>query len=145
MRKLILVIVLFTATKGLLHAQTDLSVSPFALLVPALVATLEIPVANNVGLEGYVLAAEGGGVVNLNARYYLTPKRGHDGFNIGMFVGGGTDLGVGPGFSFGYKTVSERGVLFDVGFGLGRSLSDEFGGPLPYAKLNFGYRFQSRN
>lgn len=145
MRKLILVIVLFTATKGLLNAQTDVSISPFGLLIPAFVGTVEIPIANSMGLEGYVLAVEGGGVVNLNARYYLTPKRGHDGFNIGMFVGGGTDLGVGPGFSFGYKTVSERGVIFDVGFGLGRSLTDDFGGPLPYGKLNFGYRFQTRD
>ncbi len=144
MRKLILVIVLFTASKSLLSAQTDVSISPFGLLIPAFVGTVEVPVADYIGLEGYLLAVEGGAVVNLNGRYYLNPKRGYDGFNIGIFVGGATELGVGPGFTFGYKTVSERGLLFDVGFGIGRSLSDG-GLPLPYAKLNFGYRFQKRD
>jgi hypothetical protein len=45
------------------------------------------------------------------------------------------------GQTVGYKTVSSRGLLFDVGLGLGRSLTGS-GTVLPYARLNFGYRFQ---
>lgn len=142
MRKLMLALALFLSTQVLLKAQTDVSVSPFGLLIPALVLTVERPVAEYIGLEGYLLTAEGVAVVNLNARYYLNTKLGHDGFNIGFFVGGATELGVGPGFSFGYKTVSPRGLLFDVGLGLGRSLTNDIGA-LPYGKLNFGYRFQT--
>ena len=141
MKNSILILALFISAPSLLKAQTDVSVSPFGLLVPALVLTVEHPIAEYMGLEGYLLAAEGGGAVNLNARYYLNTKRGYDGFNIGFFVGGATDIGVGPGFAFGYKTVSSRGLLFDVGFGLGRSLTGS-GVVLPYGKLNFGYRFQ---
>ena len=145
MKNFFFTVLILTCSQGLTHAQTDVSISPFGLLIPVFVGTVEAPVADYIGLEGYLLAAEGGALLNVNGRYYLNPKRGYDGFNIGIFVGGGIDLGVGPGFSLGYKNVSERGVLFDVGFGLGRSLSNEWSGPLPYAKLNFGYRFQKKD
>lgn len=50
------------------------------------------------------------------------------------------ELGVGLGFIFGYKIVFERGLFFDVGFGIGCLFLD--GGLLLfYVKFNFGYCF----
>lgn len=122
MRKLLLLPILLLGFNALLNAQTDVSLSPFGLLIPALVFSVEGLIGNDAGLEGYLLAAEGGFGLYANGSYYLNSKRGHDGFKIGFFVGGFTNGGVGPGFSFGYKTVSEKGLLFDVGLGLGHFL-----------------------
>jgi len=93
MRKLLLLPILLLGFNALLNAQTDVSLSPFGLLVPALVFSVEGPIGNDVGLEGYLLAAEGGFGLYANGSYYLNSKRGHDGFKIGFFVGGFTDGG----------------------------------------------------
>lgn len=156
MRKIIIILVLFFTTKTFLHAQTDVSASPLALIALGIAASVEYPLAPSFGLEGYLVTSPIAGFFagSVSSKHYLRPKRGNDGFNIGLFAGGGSRMGSGLGFNVGYKTVSERGFILDFGFGLGRTL---FGGSdisassrfrsveiTPYLKLNVGYRFSKK-
>ena len=109
MRKLLLLPILLLGFNALLNAQTDVSLSPFGLLVPALVFSVEGPIGNDVGLEGYLLAAEGGFGLYANGSYYLNSKRGHDGFKIGFFVGGFTDGGLALVLALGIKPFLKKG------------------------------------
>ena len=47
---------------------------------------------------------------------------------------------VGVGFLIGYKWISRKNILFEIGAGLGRSFTeDDY--LLGYGKLHMGYRF----
>jgi hypothetical protein len=147
MRKIIFLLLLFTIPGTLLNAQTDVSLSPLAFLDPGIALSVEGPVSKHSGLEGYLLIIEDIRLVNINASYYLSPKRGYDGFNIGWFVAGGHWFNMarfGPGFTVGYKVVAKKGVIFDVAAGIGRDINTGFGEAIPYGKLNFGYRFPKK-
>ena len=154
MRKIIIILVLFLTPKTILHAQTDVSASPLALIALGLAASAEHPLAPSFGLEGYLITVPLAGFFAgyVSPKHYLRPKRGNDGFNIGLFAGGGSGMGSGVGFNLGYKTVSKRGFILDFGFGFGRTI---FGASnisssvnveiTPYLKLNTGYRFQKKD
>lgn len=156
MRKIIIILALFVTTKSTLHAQIDVTASPLALIALGLAASVEYPLAPSFGLEGYLVTSPIAGFFagSVSSKHYFRPKRGNDGFNVGLFAGGGTNVGAGLGFNVGFKAVSKHGIIFDCGFGLGRSFwgnsdfstSEGFGiTPLtPYVKLNIGYRFPKK-
>lgn len=142
MRKLLFVFVissLFFAKS--INAQSEIKLSPVILGGVGMVS-FEYGFNENVGVEMILLAASGGAGAAVSGKYYLNPNRGLDRFHLGMFLGTGTDLGPGFGFLFGTKMVSEKGLLFEVGIGLGRTFD---GGVIPYFKLDFGYRFGRKN
>jgi hypothetical protein len=154
--QIIIILALFFATKSTIHAQIDVSASPLALIALGLAASVEYPLAPSFGLEGYLITVPLAGFFagSVSSKHYLRPKRGNDGFNVGLFAGGGSRMGPGLGFNVGYKTVSKRGFILDFGFGLGRTLfwgSDISASTgfrsveiTPYLKLNVGYRFPKK-
>lgn len=126
-----------------LRAQVDIAASPIALLFGGLLASAEVPLATDWGLEASTFAIVEGGVFWVSGKYYFNPKQGIDGFHVGAFLGGGSEgIGFGPGFLFGYKVASAKGLIFNVGLGVGRNLGD--GNPIPYFSGNLGYRFGNR-
>lgn len=126
-----------------LRAQVDIAASPVALLFGGLLVSAEVPLGSDWGLEANAFAAVGVGAFWVSGKYYFNPKQGIDGFHVGAFLGGGSEgIGFGPGFLFGYKVASAKGLIFNVGLGIGRNLGD--GNPIPYFSGNLGYRFGNR-
>lgn len=120
------------------HAQTELKVSPVALLFGGLALSAEQQISPSFGLDADILASADGLGANLSGKYYFDPKQGIDRFHIGIFAGGFTDNGVGGGFLAGYKWISTKRIVFEAGAGVGRTTD---GGITPYGKLHLGYRF----
>lgn len=90
-----------------------------------------------------MFAAEGEGIVYATGKYFFNLRQGCDKFNVGAFIGAGGgsgDSGLGAGFLLGYKTVSNKRVLLDIGLGVGRGGGDIE--TIPYFKFNLGYRFE---
>ena len=139
MKKLLLIILLAIAYQTTSQAQVDLQANPIILLWGIFHVSTEFKVNDNVGAGFDVIAAdEGFGLIGVG-KYYMNPNLGRDKFYIGLFLGGGSDAGVGGGFLAGYKWLSQGGVSFELSLGGGRGTGDlEF---FPYAKLGVGYRF----
>ena len=117
-------------------AQTELKISPVALLIPGLALSVEQGLTESWGLDGDVFFAEDAFYANLSGKYYFNPERGIDRFHIGLF-GGGNNSGIGIGFLTGYKVLSRKNFLFEAGLGIGRGFDDAIIG---YAKLHIGFR-----
>jgi Protein of unknown function (DUF3575) len=113
--------------------------------------------------------------VNLIGKYYFNPKQGSDGFYAGGFLRFvSRDLQatatidsletqeisynakrLGLGFGLGYKIVSQKGFVFDIGTGLGRTIFQDnnlettnenvdtpnWNKTLFYTRIGIGYRF----
>ncbi len=114
--------------------------------------------------------------VNLIGKYYFNPKHGADGFyadafaryvyrNIEATYKGGdatedtkidiTRKQAGLGFGLGYKVVSQKGFVFDIGTGIGRAIftddninvsEDDYDYPsiiktMGFVRIGLGYRF----
>lgn len=139
-KQLILMIVLIVSTLQLVQAQTELKISPAALLAGAGAVGLEYGITEDFGVEVEAWAAPGGGALFVLGKYYLNPRKGLDRFHVGVLAGGITDLGAGFGFMAGSKIVSRKNITFEFGLGLGRSFSQ---GIFPYGKFHVGYRFRS--
>ena len=156
MKNFFFTVLLLTCSLGLTHAQTDVSISPYSLIVAKPAFSVEQSIARQVGLEGFFrlnniitdpfgLNRRYSMVINANIRYYLDPKKGYDRFHLGLFAGGATNgFSLGAGFSLGYKIISEKRIFLDVATGAGRTLTGE-GDVWPYGKLNIGYRFRKRD
>lgn len=138
MKKLGILPVLLLASLHHLNAQTELKVSPVALLFGGLAFSAEQQITPSFGLDADILAAVDGFGANLSGKYYFDPREGIDRFHIGIFAGGITDNGVGGGFLAGYKWVSSKRIVFEAGVGVGRTFD---GGITGYGKLHLGYRF----
>lgn len=138
MKKIWTLPVLLLASLHHLNAQTELKVSPVALLFGGLAFSAEQQIAPSFGLDADILAAVDGFGANLSGKYYFDPREGIDRFHIGIFAGGITDNGVGGGFLAGYKWVSSKRIVFEAGVGVGRTFD---GGITGYGKLHLGYRF----
>ena len=138
MKKILTLTVLLLASLHHLNAQTELKVSPLALLFGGLALSAEQQITPSFGLDADILAAVDGFGANLSGKYYFDPNQGIDRFHIGIFAGGITDNGVGGGFLAGYKWVSSKRIVFEAGVGVGRTFD---GGITGYGKLHLGYRF----
>ncbi|MBK8565452.1 MAG: DUF3575 domain-containing protein [Saprospiraceae bacterium] len=112
----------------------------------------------------------------LTGKYYFSPKHGADGFYVNGFgrytnrnlqasykndpenvgrKGEFTRQQVGIGFGLGYKAISNKGFVFDIGTGIGRSVFShnstnydeneykipEFFRTMGYFRIGLGYRF----
>jgi hypothetical protein len=125
------------------QAQVELKTNPIALLFEVVPVSVEYVISDDLGGELDILATSDGGWAYLAGKLYFSPKVRADGFHIGGFTGifgDGYDSSGGVGFFAGYKAVSRKNVIFEVGLGLGRAFSDDIGA-LPYAKFHLGYRF----
>ena len=138
MKKSLLLPLLLLASLHRMNAQTELKVSPVALLFGGLAFSAEQQITPSFGLDADILAAVDGFGANLSGKYYFDPQQGIDRFHIGIFAGGITDNGVGGGFLAGYKWVSSKRIVFEAGVGVGRTFD---GGITGYGKLHLGYRF----
>jgi hypothetical protein len=124
-----------------LSAQTDLKISPVALLFERLAFSAEFGVGrgDDFGLDVDLIIYSGPISYNVSGKYYFQPKRGLDGFHIGAFAGNlGDEDSFGLGFLAGFKAVSLKRVVFEVGLGVGRSFISY--GAIGYGKLHVGYR-----
>ena len=138
MKKILLA---FFLTSYLVHAaaQTEVKISPLPLLFGGIAASLEFGTSRDFGIDADLYFIDGSGGGNVSAKYYLTPNYGLDQFHIGGFVGAREEA-VGVGFLIGYKWISRKNILFEIGAGLGRSFTeDDY--LLGYGKLHMGYRF----
>jgi hypothetical protein len=138
MKKILTFLTFLFASLHHVNAQTELKVSPVALLFGGLAFSAEQQISPSFGLDADILAAVDGFGANLSGKYYFDPKVGIDRFHIGIFAGGITDNGVGGGFLAGYKWVSTKRIVFEAGVGVGRTFD---GGVTGYGKLHLGYRF----
>ncbi|MEZ4984160.1 MAG: DUF3575 domain-containing protein [Saprospiraceae bacterium] len=160
-------------------AQIDVTVNPIGLLFGDLSVGADFVLSDVFSVEGTI--GYGGGKddftslkwsnvpVTVVGKYYFNPDDGADKFYADAFLRfigrsykadgttsyaeySQTRLGIGVGI--GYKAVSRGGVVFDIGFGVGRALvdntkfeaeGDEFTVDWPdimfQGKLGVGYRF----
>lgn len=128
-----------------LSAQFEIKSNPIALLFEVGAVSMEYSNLKDWGGQIDIYAAADGGVVFGSAKYYLIPKYGADRFHVGAFLSQPFEEDrVGIGFLIGYKLVSKKRIVFEVGLGAGRLIGDsssyDFTG---YGNLNIGYRFLS--
>ena len=121
-----------------LHAQTEIKVSPVALLATVGAISVEHGFNDDFGMEADLYFTGGGGALILSAKYYFNPRKGLDRFHAGIYTGLLSEASAGIGFLAGTKIISEKNILFEIGLGIGRTFE---GGFLPYFKLHLGYRF----
>ena len=134
---------------GVLKAQFDVSVNPVGLLFNSYTVSLEKGMSNNFGVElnlGYNTSkyevfedelSSSGFDARIMAKYYLSPSKGLDRFNIAPYFKFGTNsftdgtdevsnTRVAGGFYLGYKTVSTGGIFFEIGFGVGKAFVNSY-------------------
>lgn len=135
-----LLLLLFALFLSKTHAQTEIKLSPFPLLFGVAAVSLEHGLSESWGLDADLIAGQGAFGGNLSGKYYFNPKTSIDRFHIGVFTGNlGGEQTFGIGFLAGYKVVSAKNILFEIGLGAGRSFNGE--SILGYGKLHIGYRF----
>ena len=145
MKNLLLAFCLFTfATTA--SAQFEIKSNPIALLFEIGVVSMEYSNLKDWGGQLDIYAAADGGVVFGSAKYYLIPKYGADRFHVGAFVSQPfNEDRLGIGFLLGYKLVSKKRIVFEVGIGAGRLIGESSSFDLTgYGNLNIGYRFLSK-
>lgn len=121
-------------------AQTEVKISPVPLLFGLVAVSVEQGFSPSFGADlGLAYYDEAFGVT-LAGKYYFNPEDGIDKFHIGAFAAV-QDASPGIGFLVGYKWLSVKNVVFELGLGLGRSFE---GGVVGYGKFHVGYRFVKR-
>lgn len=143
MKKIIICLLIFTSTN--LFSQVEMKTNPVALLFEIGLLSLEYNNQKDWGGEIDLGFGQDFFVAYVTGKHYFNPKRGADKFNVGVFAGGFSadgDSGGGLGFFAGYKAVSEKNILLEIAYGIGRDFGDSGIGILPYAKFHLGYRFQ---
>lgn len=161
-----------------LFAQVDLQVNPLGLLWSNFKVSAEVSVQEDIGIEANLVYNYFGFDVGENSwrnnqygtvilgKYYFNVDQPIEGWNVGAYLkyrGGTTTFDVEKvnytrmalGFYGGYKIVSAKNIIFEIGAGFGRALvskyssndqtvsTDDF--PLfnidSFTKLSVGYRF----
>lgn len=122
-----------------LQAQTELKISPIALIFGYPAISVEQQLTESFGLDADVFLLDGFFGANLSGKYYFDPVRGIDKFHVGLFMGVQEVPGI--GFLAGYKFLSRKNVVFELGLGIGRSFD---GGAVGYGKVHLGYRFNKK-
>ena len=178
-RLMILALAVFSFSAFRANAQVDVTVNPIGLLFGGLSVGADFVLSDEFSVEGTI--GIGGGSddftnlkwsnipVTVVGKYYFNPEDGADKFYADAFLrfvsrgykaDGETDYAeysqtrFGLGIGIGYKAVSRSGIVFDIGFGVGRALIDntkfegngeEFTVDWPdimfQGKLGIGYRF----
>lgn len=178
-RLMILALAVFTLSSFNANAQIDVTVNPIGLLFGDLSVGADFVLSDVFSVEGTI--GIGGGSddftnlkwsnipVTVVGKYYFNPDDGADKFYADAFLrfvsrsykaDGDTNFSeysqtrLGLGVGIGYKTVSRGGVVFDIGFGVGRALVDntkfenngeettvDWPDIMFQGKLGIGYRF----
>ncbi len=136
-------------------AQLDISVNPISILFSNFDVALEYRMNEDFGIEltpsidfdkysvSDVEYKNTGFGARLIGKYYFNPKKGCDKWNIGPYVkfgqadGKGTDKAnntsyevsrtrFAVGFYSGYKWVSAKNIVFEMGFGIGRLFVNKY-------------------
>lgn len=166
------------------EAQIDVSANPISLLFSNFDVALEYRLKEDFGIEltpsldfdkysvNEVEYKNTGFGARLIGKYYFNPNKGCDKWNIGPYIkygqatGKGTDKSTNSsyevnrtrfsvGFYTGYKWVSRKNIVFEIGFGIGRAFVNKYEsddstldlGDFPVlnidatGKLALGYRF----
>lgn len=149
MKKLILPIFLLLAVAYRSNAQVDVQINPIGILFSSINATAEFGVSEDFGIEGGLdydfqnfniddIKYRNNGIgIRAIGKYYFRPEDGIDRWAIGAYTRFATgtasaDDGLGTegevkstkfavGFYTGYKWVSRKNVVFELGLGLGRN------------------------
>lgn len=151
------------------NAQVDVTIDPVSLLWGNISLGADFALSENFSIEGQLGYSRGdwgtgkytGIPVTVFGKYYFSPKNGADRFYLSVFTRfinrsysdnndkySLTRLGLGVGI--GYKVVSAGNFVFDIGFGVGRSIVSFDNNnntnidwiPVMFAgKLGVGYRF----
>ncbi|MBC7884074.1 MAG: DUF3575 domain-containing protein [Saprospiraceae bacterium] len=132
-----------------MNAQLDVSVNPIGILFNSYDVSVENGFSENFGVELTVglstskysiddedISSTGFGT-RLMAKYYLSPSKGLDRFNIGAYLRygsnkfeDGTDevsnTRIAGGFYLGYKIVSSKKIFFEIGFGVGKAFTNSY-------------------
>lgn len=176
---LILALAVFAFSSYRADAQVDVTINPIGLLFGDLSIGGDFILSDDFSVEA-TLGIGGGNddftnlkwsniPVTVLGKYYFNPDDGADKFYADAFLrfvsrsykaDGESDFSeysqtrLGFGIGIGYKAVSRKGVVFDIGFGVGRALvdntkfesnGDEFEVDWPdimfQGKLGVGYRF----
>lgn len=181
-RLIILSLALFAFSFTKMNAQVDVTVNPIGILFGNLSLGADFILADEFSLEGQIGIGLGNDdftglkwsniPITAVGKYYFNPKNGADGFYADAFLRfvsrsykadddntvyatySQTRLGLGIGI--GYKVVSRKNIVFDIGFGVGRALLDntsfnsdgeefevDWPGIMFQGKLGIGYRFGS--
>jgi Protein of unknown function (DUF3575) len=140
--------ILFLASVFTCQAQMELKINPLGLLFSNANLSLEFRASEYIGIEpsagisyNNIFIADDfnsiGRRYGVNTKYYFKPQKGFDNFYSGIYLRGeqtnfkGKGLNSGfsysrnffaIGYSAGYKWVSKRHIVFDVGLGIGRKL-----------------------
>ena len=184
MRKVIILSILMLVCKAG-QAQFDLSINPISILFSSLDLSGEYGIIEDVGLEaslgydfgkydlGDVTVKNNGVGIRLIGKYYFKPRRSISRWNLGPYIkyatwtgsyddgvdaGNLTNTRFAVGLYTGYKWVSRRNIVFELGFGIGRAFLNKYTtdndsinlDDVPgfnvdlTGKLGLGYRFGSK-
>ncbi|MDQ3141201.1 MAG: DUF3575 domain-containing protein [Bacteroidota bacterium] len=167
-------------------AQVDVTINPIGLLFGNISAGADIALGtewsvepgiqldfNNYKINDLEYKNSGFGVTGIG-KYYFNPEDGADKWNIGVYTqfnsgkwtanDGTTETKVtnnrfSVGFYTGYKWVSRRNIVFELGFGVGRAFVNDYSheddnydfSDFPLFNIDFlgklavGYRFGSKS
>ncbi len=141
--KKIISILIFLYFSLSVNAQLELKFNPIALIFESGQFGIEQVLSDYWGIDADLFITSNILYATVSGKHYLNPKIKADGFHIGVFTGlfyaDNDDGGIGVGFLGGYKVLSKKGVIFELGLGLGRAAGIE--NIVPYFRFNVGYRF----
>lgn len=163
------------------EAQVDLTLNPVGALFGDFNIGADFALSQNFSVEAQVGfgnqkidGIKGRNIpVNVVGKYYFNPKQGADRFYADVFLrfvnrnweyddnstnANFTSTRFGIGFGIGYKIVSAKGFVFDLGVGAGRALVTnnkyesggieedvDWGNVILLGKFGIGYRFGGSN
>lgn len=179
-QKFIILALIFAGFSLNLNAQIDVTVNPIGLLFSNINAGADIGFAEDMSVEpriglsfnNYTLGdadfSSTGFAIGAIGKYYFSPDDGCDKWHVGPYLDFGTstlkadmeadvtNTKFGLGLYVGYKWVSAKNIVFDLGFGGGRNFINKFEasdgsetdlGGIPLLNINLtgklavGYRF----
>lgn len=167
MKKTFLVLIIMLTFLFQSNAQIDVTTNPIGILFNSYTLAVDYHTSPDWSFGGDVRIKTAGLLTGsrssfyANAKHYFNPLSDAKMFYVGMFLGGRSIesnifLGIenrtintyGGGFMLGYKLVSRKSFIVDVGGGLGRGFSNKVSNAvgtyeisLFYFRANVGYRF----
>lgn len=125
-------------------AQTEIKLSSTIVFSNLFGLSVEHGLNEFMGAEADFYYFRGDGIFDVAYKYYFNPKEGNDNFYAGSMLGvyfqEGGDNNPFIGIQVGYKVVSTKRLLFEVGIGVGRGPNETGGGNF---KLHIGYRLNN--
>lgn len=155
MKKSFLVLIAILTFSFQSNAQIEVSTNPIGLLFNTYIISVDYHTSPDWSFGGEMgintaNSTRTASAYYANAKHYFNPFSDAKMFYVGTFAGvfsynyeiitlGENQSTFGVGFMGGYKLVSRKNVVMDLGLGLGRGVINS--GVLPYFRANLGYRF----